>query len=332
MATVSVPLSVLDLAPVSTGTSAAECVRRVVDLARLAERTGYLRVWFAEHHSLPAVSSSSPEVLIAHVAAHTERIRVGSGGIMLPNHSPLRVAEAFHTLAALHPGRIDLGIGRAHGAEPSTSKALRSFDPSAFSSLMSELIALSNAMLPPEHLFGKIQVMPQDVTPPMWILGSSGASATSAGRAGMGYAFATHFTPDDPAPALAMYRESFTPSEAFPTPRTIVAVAVVCAETSEEAERLATTMDLGWLRIERGDFLPLESPEEVERYPFTDTERRQVDRRRRLAVVGDPGEVCKEIRERVEACGADEVMVVTNVWSHDARLRSYELLAQAWTG
>ncbi len=328
----TVPLSVLDLAPVSSGTSAAECVRRTVDLARLAEHLGFARVWFAEHHSLPAVASSSPEVLIGHVAAHTERIRVGSGGIMLPNHSPLRVAEAFHTLAALHPGRIDLGLGRAAGAEPQTTKALRAFDPNSFSALMSELIALTRSRFSPGHPFAKIQVMPPDVaTPPMWILGSSGASASSAGRAGLGYAFATHFTPDPPAPALAAYRGDFVASEEFPAPHAIITVAVVCAEDAAQAERLASTMDLGWLRIERGDYLPLESPEEVERYPFTSTERAAIERRRAMVVVGDPATVRKELRARVEACGADELMVVTNVWSHEARLRSYELLAECWT-
>jgi luciferase family oxidoreductase group 1 len=330
---VHVPLSVLDLAPVSTGTSAAESVRRTVDLARLAERLGFARVWYAEHHSLPAVASSSPEVLIAHVAAHTERIRLGAGGIMLPNHTPLRVAEAFHTLAALHPGRIDLGIGRAAGAEPVTAKALRAFDPGTFSSLMSELIALTRRMFSPGHPFERVQVMPPDVeTPPLWILGSSGASAASAGAAGLGYAFATHFTPDPPGPALAAYRDSFAPSDAFPQPHAIITVAVVCAETTAQAERLASTMDLGWLRIERGDYLPLESPEEVDRYPFTAAERASVERRRSLVVVGDPATVRKELRERVDACGADEVMVVTNVWSHEARLRSYELLAECWAG
>lgn len=315
----------------STGTSAAECVRRTVDLAQLAERLGFVRIWFAEHHSLPAVASSSPEVLIAHVAALTERIRVGSGGIMLPNHSPLRVAEAFHTLAALHPGRIDLGLGRAPGGEPATAKALRASDPMAFSSLMSELISLSHSLLPPGHPFGKVQVMPQDVGPPMWILGSSGASASSAGRAGMGYAFATHFTPDSPAPALGAYRAGFVPNDAFPAPRTIITAAVVCAGDAAEAERLASTMDLGWLRIERGEFLPLESPDEVARYDFGYGELAAIKRRRAMAVVGDPASVCAQLRERVEACGADEVMVVTNVWSHEARLRSYELLAQAWS-
>ena len=326
----SVPLSVLDLAPVSSGTPAAESVRRTVDLARLAERLGYVRYWFAEHHSLPSVASSSPEVLIAHVAAHTERIRVGSGGIMLPNHVPLRVAEAFHTLAALHPGRIDLGIGRAPGSEPIASQALRAFDGNAFSSLMSELMALSRGLYEPGHPFHRLQVMPPDVQrPPIFLLGSSGASAVSAARAGLGYAFASHFSSTDPAPALTAYRENFEPGEAFAAPHAILGVAAVCAETDEAAQRLATTMELAWLRIEQGEFLPLPSPEEAEAHPLSPAERASIERRRRLTVVGSPRTVREEIARRADAAGADEVMVVTNVWSHQARLRSYELLAQA---
>ncbi|MBA3741862.1 LLM class flavin-dependent oxidoreductase [Sporichthya sp.] len=326
----SLPLSVLDLAPVVSGTSAAESVRRTVDLAQLAERLGYVRYWFAEHHSLPSVASSSPEVLIAHVAAHTERIRVGSGGIMLPNHVPLRIAEAFHTLAALHPGRIDLGIGRAPGSEPIASQALRAFDGNAFSSLMSELMQLSRGLYEPGHPFHTLTVMPPDVErPPMFLLGSSGASATSAGRAGLGYAFASHFSATDPAPAIATYRENFQPGEAFAKPHAILGVAAVCAETDEAAQRLATTMELAWLRIEQGEFLPLPSPEEADAYAFTAGERASIQRRRQLTVTGRPKTVREEIERRVVAAGADEAMVVTNIWSHEARLRSYELLAAA---
>ncbi|HZE67603.1 MAG TPA: LLM class flavin-dependent oxidoreductase [Sporichthyaceae bacterium] len=327
-----VPLSVLDLAPVPTGTPAAECVRRTVDLARLADELGYQRYWFAEHHSLPSVASSSPEVLIAHVAAHTERIRVGSGGIMLPNHTPLRIAEAFHTLSALYPGRIDLGLGRAPGSEQVASKALRAFDGNSFSSLMSELIALTRSMFPAGHPFGELQVMPADAaSPPMWILGSSGASATSAGRAGLGYAYATHFTADPPGPPIGLYKEAFTPSAEFPAPHAIIAVAVVCAETNDRAERLASTMDLAWLRIERGAFSPLPSPEEVDAYPFDPSERHAIARRRPLVVIGDPRSVREQLERRLTESGADEIMVVTNVWSHEARLHSYRLLAKAFS-
>jgi luciferase family oxidoreductase group 1 len=327
-----VPLSVLDLAPVPTGTTAAECVRRTVDLAQLADQLGYVRLWFAEHHSLPSVATSSPEVLIAHVAAHTERIRVGSGGIMLPNHTPLRVAEAFATLQALHPGRIDLGLGRAPGSDQVASKALRAFDGNSFSALMSELIALTRSMFPAGHPFGELTVMPSESgSPPMWILGSSGASATSAGRAGLGYAFATHFTPDPPRPAIAAYREAFTPSAEFPAPHAILAVAVVCADTAAQAERLASTMDLGWLRIERGQFEPLPSPEEVDAYPFDAAERAAIQRRRRMVVIGDPASVRAQLEQRLAESNADEIMVVTNIWSHRARLRSYRLLAEAFS-
>ena len=324
----TLPLSVLDLAPVVSGTTAAESVRRVTDLAQLADRLGYVRYWFAEHHSLPSVASSSPEVLIAHVAAHTERIRVGSGGIMLPNHVPLRIAEAFHTLAALHPGRIDLGIGRAPGSEPIASQALRAFDGNAFSSLMSELMQLSRGLYEPGHPFHTLKVMPPDVDrPPMFLLGSSGASATSAGRAGLGYAFASHFSAMDPGPAIASYRENFQPGESFEKPHAILGLAAVVAETDEEAQRLASTMELAWLRIEQGEFLPLPSPEETDAYAFTAGERASIERRRKLTVTGDPKTVRDEIERRVEAAGADEAMVVTNIWSHEARLRSYELLA-----
>lgn len=327
----NLPLSVLDLAPVVSGTPAAESIRRTVDIAQLAERLGYVRVWFAEHHSLPSVASSSPEVLIAHVAAHTERIRVGSGGIMLPNHVPLRIAEAFHTLAALHPGRIDLGIGRAPGSEPIATQALRAFDGNAFSSLMSELMQLSRGLYERGHPFHTLKVMPPDVErPPMYLLGSSGASATSAGRAGLGYAFASHFSATDPAPAIATYRENFKPGEGFEQPHAILGAAVVCAETDEEAQRLATTMELAWLRIEQGEFTALPSPEEAEAYSYSAGERASIERRRKLTIVGTPKAVRDELERRAEAAGADEVMVASNIWSHEARLRSYELLAEAF--
>lgn len=326
-----IPLSVLDLAPVASGSSAAGAVRRTVDLARLAERVGYHRYWCAEHHSLPSVASSAPEVLIAHVAAHTERIRVGSGGIMLPNHAPPRVAEAFHTLAALHPGRIDFGIGRAPGSDPTGAAAMRAFDGSAFSALMTELLSLSRGLYDASHPFHEVRVMPHDAAlPPVFLLGSSGASATAAGSAGMGYAFASHFVPQNPAPSIAAYRESFAPSADFEQPCAILAVAAVCADTEAEAARLATTMELARLRIERGEFAPLPSPEEVDAYPFTAVERSAIERRRRMVVVGTPAGVRAELARRADAAGATELMVVTNVWSHRARLRSYELLAEAF--
>jgi len=194
-----VPLSVLDLAPVRAGLTSTDALHEAVDLARHTERLGYHRYWFAEHHGMASIASSAPEILIEHIASATSRLRVGSGGIMLPNHTPLRVAEAFHTLAALHPGRIDLGLGRAPGTDPATSRALRPFDGEQFPDLVRELLALSRRTFPADHPFASVHVVPSDVPlPPIWVLGSSGAMAAFAGSLGLGYSFARHFSPNPP--------------------------------------------------------------------------------------------------------------------------------------
>lgn len=324
-------LSVLDLAPVPDGTPPSFVVRRTVELARLAERLGFARYWLAEHHSVPSVACSAPEVLIGHVASATQSIRVGSGGIMLPNHAPLRVAEAFHTLAALHPGRIDLGLGRAPGSEQGASRALRALGGEHFSSLMSELLFLSTARFSPQHPLYKVRVMPDDVRlPPLWILGSSGASATAAGASGFGYSFATHFSPEPAAPAIEAYRASFRPSENFPEPHAILAVAAVCAPTDEEAQHLALSMDLLWLRAGRGEFLPMPSPEEASAYPWGEDELAKLRRTRGPVIVGSPQSVSAKLHAMADESGANELMIVTNVWNHEARLRSYELMAEAF--
>lgn len=325
-------LSVLDLAPVPEGTPPSVAVRRTVELARLAERLGFARYWFAEHHSMPSVASSSPEVLIGYVASSTRSIRVGSGGIMLPNHAPLRIAEAFHTLEALHPGRIDFGIGRAPGSDQAATRALRAFSGEQFSALMSEMLFLSQARFSPGHPLLKVRVMPDDVRlPPVWVLGSSGASAGAAGASGFGYAFASHFSPEPAGPAMQSYRESFRPSELFPRPHAILAVAVVCAETDEEAQDLALTMELTWLRITRGEYLPLPSPEVARAYPWTYSEREGLRRARGPSVIGTPARVREQLEAMQRESGADELMIVTNIWNHEARLRSYELMAGAFT-
>lgn len=324
-------LSVLDLAPVPEGTPPSLAARRTVELARLAESLGFVRYWFAEHHSMPSVASSAPEILIGHVASATQTIRVGSGGMMLPNHAPLRLAEAFHTLAALYPGRIDLGIGRAPGSEPAASRALRSFGPEQFSPLMSELLYLSHARFSPGHVLHKVRVMPDDVRlPPVWILGSSGASAAAAGQSGFGYGFATHFSPEPAGPAIRSYREHFRPSDAFAQPHAILGVSVTCAPTDEEAGYLESTMELAWLRISRGEYLPLPSPEEARAYPWTDAERESLRHSRGPSVAGSPQTVRAALAAMLEESGADELMIVTNIWSHELRLRSYRLLAEAF--
>ena len=216
MHALGVPLSVLDLVPVRAGVSSGDAMQEAVDLARLCEALGYTRYWFAEHHGMASIASSVPEILIEHIAAATSRIRVGSGGIMLPNHTPLRVAEAFHTLEALHPGRIDLGIGRAPGTDPATSRALRPFDASQFPDQVREMLALSDRSLPPEHPFATVRVVPSDVRlPPIWVLASSGETASFAGTLGLGYGFARHFSPTPPGPAVRAYRQAFRPSARF---------------------------------------------------------------------------------------------------------------------
>ena len=325
-------LSILDLAPVPAGGSASDALRRTVELAHLAERLGYRRFWLAEHHGMPSIASSSPEVLIAHVAAATARIRVGSGGIMLPNHPPLRVAEVFHTLEALHPGRIDLGIGRAPGTDPITVSALRPFDAERFPEMLGELFGLSAASLPADHPFHAVRVVPSGVTlPPVWILGSSGATARLAASLGAGYSFASHFSPTSPLPALRAYREAFRPSPHFPRPHVILGAAVLCAPTDEEADYLATSSDLLWVRLRRGEFAGIPSPEEALAYPYTPDERAFVASRRQLQVVGSPETVRARLEAMLQETGADEVMVATTTYGMAERFRSYELLAGAFS-
>ena len=331
----SFELSVLDVSPVSSGSNSAQALRNTLDLARLTDRLGYERYWLAEHHNLPIIASSAPEVMIGHVANVTERIRIGAGGIMLPNHAPLKVAETFRVLEALHPGRIDLGIGRAPGTDPVTATALRRsrnrLEAEDFPQQFAELLAFSGDGFPKDHPFRSVIAMPSDVgLPPIWLLGSSGYSAKAAGEMGLGYAFASHFSPTDPAPAMRAYRESFEPSESFECPSAVLAVAIICAETDERAEELASSMELAWVRMRSGNPRPLPSPEEAMAYPYTPAERRLADAYRTMQVVGDPSTVRTRIEELAGHTAADEVMATTNVYDHAERLRSYQLLAEVF--
>ena len=326
-----IPLSVLDLAPVTEGSSAADALRETVELARFCERLGYLRFWFAEHHGMPNIACSAPEILIEHVASATSTIRVGSGGIMLPNHAPLRVAENFHTLAALHPGRIDLGVGRAPGTDPATSRALHPFDAEQFPQQLQELIALSRRGFPAEHPLATVRVVPEGVPlPPIWVLASSGATAAFAGSMGCGYGFARHFSPAPPGPAIHAYRSAFTPSDQFPTAHVILGVAVICAPTDEEADYLATSGDVVWVRRHRGDMRPFPSPEEASKYEFRPEDRPLVEANRQRQFVGSPDRIVSTLRRIATETSADELMVTTMVYGKAERLRSYELLAHAW--
>ena len=328
-------LSVLDLSPVTTGGSGASALRNSLDLARLADRFGYTRYWVAEHHNLPSVASSAPDIMIGQIAAVTERIRVGSGGVMLPNHAPLNVAERFHVLEALFPGRIDLGIGRAPGTDPITSLALRRRqdirDDDDFLDRLQELILFEQRGFPEGHPFRNVRAMPADVAlPPIYLLGSSGYSAELAAAIGAGFAFAHHFATHDAVAAMTSYRKGFRPSPALDRPRAILGVAAVAADTDAEADRLATTIDLNFVRRQKGEYLPLASPEEAAAYPYTPSDQERIRLNRERVFTGTVATVRTRLDPLFEATGADELMVTTMIYDHGARRHSYELLAQAF--
>ncbi|MGV3491313.1 MAG: LLM class flavin-dependent oxidoreductase [Devosia sp.] len=327
----TLPLSILDLAPVSEGTSTPDALRQIVRLAQLGDELGFTRVWYAEHHGMPSIASSSPEVLIATSAANTRRIRVGSGGVMLPNHVPLRVVETYRTLNGLNPGRIDLGIGRAGGSDGRTLSALRAVDGEYFPQELAEMFAFDEGNFAPDHPFYPIRVAPERVDlPPVWLLGSSGASAQAAGRLGVGYSFAAHFSQTPAAPAFAAYREAFTPTEAFPEPHAIIALSALVAPTDEEAQFLARSQELMWALFHSGEIRKLVPPEEAVAHEYTPHQLRIIEGRRPLWIVGSPQTVRAEIERKAAEAGADEVIVTTTVWDYDLRLRSYRLLAEAF--
>jgi luciferase family oxidoreductase group 1 len=344
-----VPLSILDLSPVAAGSTGAQSLRNSLDLARLADRLGYTRYWVAEHHNLPSIASSAPDIMIGQIAAATARMRVGSGGVMLPNHAPLMVAERFKVLEALFPGRIDLGLGRAPGTDPVTSYALRRRQDTGgdddFLQRFQELILFENNAFPEGHPFRAIRAMPQDVAlPPIWLLGSSGYSAQLAAMVGAGYSFAHHFADHDPVEAMLSYREQFKPRAALASeasgqrgdsivraaPYAILACAAVCADSNAEAERLASTIDLNFVRRRRGEYLPLESPEQAVAYPYSPAERGLIARNRARLFVGSKATVRERLEAMIAATKADEVMVTTMIYDHAARRHSYELLAEAF--
>jgi luciferase family oxidoreductase group 1 len=327
-----VPVSVLDLAPIGSGFGAGEALRNSVDLARHAERWGYVRHWVAEHHNMPGVGSSAPAVLIAHLAAATTRLRVGAGGVMLPNHAPLVIAEQFGTLEALHPGRIDLGIGRAPGTDPATAAALRRtaapLSADDFPQQLGELVAFLRGSFPADHPYHRVRAVPGggDV-PALWLLGSSGYSAQVAGILGLPFAFAHHFSPANTEPALELYRSRFQPSAALAEPYAMVAVAVVCADSDERARWLDGSSRLSVLRLRAGAPIPLPTPEEAAAHPYTPSEEAVIQGWVADHVVGDPDTVGRGLDRLLARTRADELMVTTMVYEHRDRLRSYELVA-----
>jgi luciferase family oxidoreductase group 1 len=330
------PLSVLDLSPVPAGGTAAQAVRDSVDLGRHADRLGFHRHWLAEHHAIPSVASSAPEVLIGHVAAATERIRVGSGGIMLPNHAPLRIAEEFRVLEALHPGRIDLGIGRAPGTDQVTALALRRSKESLFAedftSQLGELLCAAGLRdWPAGHPFSHLRAIPDDVDlPPIFLLGSSDFSAQVAALNGMGFAFAAHINPHGAVDALQLYRERFVPSPERAAPHAILTVAAIVGDDDAHAERLAAPARLAMVRLRQGRPTPLPTVEDALAWRPSADEEALLAGVRRAQVTGGPERVRERLDELLQRTGADELMVTTHVHEHADRLASYDRLAEAF--
>ena len=327
-------LSVLDQSPIPEGSTGADALRNTLDLAGLAERLGYARYWLAEHHGTPMLACSSPEVMIAAIGSITHRIRLGSGGVMLPHYSPLKVAETFSILSALFPGRVDLGVGRAPGSDASTAFALqrdrRQAAPDDFPQQLGEMLGYLENRMPPTHPFARLAALPgRPHVPDVWLLGSSPQSAVWAAESGLPYCFADFINPDGAAYAK-LYREHFEPSETLAEPRMMVAGFVVCAETDEEAQRIASSARMSRALLNQGKPIPVPTIDKALRYleehgPSPDTVARP-----RRAIVGAPATVKQEIEELAALYGAEEAMIVTITHGHDVRRRSYELIAEAF--
>ncbi|MGH4028463.1 LLM class flavin-dependent oxidoreductase [Actinomycetota bacterium Odt1-20B] len=358
--TAPVPLSVLDLVTVGAGRTASDALRTSVTLSRLAERRGFHRYWVAEHHSMPGVASSSPAVILAHLAAHTDRIRLGSGGVMLPNHAPLVIAEQFGTLEALAPGRVDLGLGRAPGTDGATAAALRRTDRlnegamgspllersrepgEDFPQQLAELTRFLDDDFPDGHPYARIHAVPGPVQatspggvqsphrPPLWLLGSSGFSARLAGTLGLPFAFAHHFSAQNTIPALDLYRESFRPSAVLTEPYALIGVSALATDEEREARRqvLAAALNMVRLRTGRPGLVP--TPEEAEAYQFNEMEREFIANWNSNVIHGTADEVRAGLDDLAKRTGADELMLTANAHSSDVRVHSYELIADAY--
>ena len=326
-----IPLSVLDLATVATGSTPARALGETTDTALAVERLGYQRLWVAEHHAMPAVASSAPAVLIAHLASATSTLRVGAGGVMLPNHSPLVVAEQFATLEALHPGRIDLGLGRAPGTDHRTARALRRSAELRADRFPDDVIELIGYLLPREGPAPHPSANPgPGYLPEVWLLGSSTFSAQLAGLLGLPFSFAYHFAPKLLDEALDAYRSGFQPSGLLAQPRVMVAASVLCAPSDDEARWLSGSSALSILQRHSGRLGLLPSPEEAESHHFSAEERAIVDEVMATHVIGDPATVRDALVALWQRTNADELMLSTRAHSYEARARSFELVAETW--
>lgn len=324
------PISILSLAPIVEGSTVSEALQRTLDLAQHAERWGYHRFWLAEHHNMPGIASSATSVVIGYVAAGTETIRVGAGGIMLPNHAPLAIAEQFGTLEAMYPGRIDLGLGRAPGSDPFTARALRRGSGQSGEDFPLLLNELRHYFHPTEE---SRKVLPQAIPGegqyiPIWLLGSSGFSAKLASELGLPFAFASHFAPDYLMAALNLYRGGFQPSDEWQKPYAMVGVNVVVADTDQEAQRLATSHQMAFLNILRGKRGKLQKPVDDMEGMWHSNEKMIIEQQLRYAVAGSKETVRERLQEIIAETQADELIVTNQLYDHEATLHSYRLLAE----
>ena len=319
----SVPISVLDLVPIYQGGTSADSFRNSLDLAQQVEQWGYNRYWVAEHHNLPGIASSATSIIISHIAAGTSTLRVGSGGIMLPNHSPLIIAEQFGTLATLYPNRIDLGLGRAPGTDSETARALRrNLNHASFPQQIQEL--QSYFMLTDNQ----VKAIPgTGLEIPLWLLGSSDYSAVLAGNLGLPFAFASHFSPENTMPAIQAYREAFKPIGQIERPYVMLGVNVVAADTDEEARWLASTLEQQFLELVRGTPGQMKPPANMDDL-WNEYEKQAVKRFSNATIVGNPDSVRMQLELFLEQTHADELIIHTNVFNHQSRLKSYEIVAR----
>jgi luciferase family oxidoreductase group 1 len=323
-----IPFSVLDLSPIPQGSDAGQALRNTLDLARHAERWGYKRFWLAEHHNMPGIASAATSVVICHVAGGTSTLRVGAGGVMLPNHAPLVIAEQFGTLESLFPGRIDLGLGRAPGTDPRTARALRRdlmSNADNFPQDVQELQAWFQPATPQQA----VRAVPgAGLRVPLWLLGSSLFSAQLAAALGLPFAFASHFAPDHMMQALHLYRTQFKPSESLQWPYAMLGLNVIAADTDPEARRLATSLQQAFINLQRGTPAQLPPPVDTLEGRMTELERSFLEHMLSCIVTGSPATVRRELEAFIERTGANELMVTGQIFDHAARLRSFELTAQ----
>ena len=323
-----ISFSVLDLASIIEGGTISAAFKNTVDLAQHVEKWGYQRFWVAEHHSMPGIASSATSVLIGYVAGHTEKIRVGSGGIMLPNHAPLVIAEQFGTLEAMYPGRIDLGLGRAPGSDQYTAMALRG-DVRNNGQDFPEQLAQLRSYLHPDSKHNRVRAIPgegQDI--PLWLLGSSGFSAALSAKLGLPFSFASHFSPENTKPALARYRNNFQPSEILDKPHAMVGINVFAADTTEEAQKISTSYQQQFLNLIRNTPGQMAPPVDTMDGIWTEYEKAIVMKQLNASIIGNPEEVKEQLQAFLDETQADEMIINSAIYDHKARLRSYEIVAE----